>query len=230
MKHFEVQVHNPAREQIVERLGFKFQPGETRTVTVRETSLMQLTGAAALNTEIVAEHAPAEPARVDDLSEEYRRSEELEAKLRETQAERGRLADELAAARVAVDEARQRDQDAKMKAVEEGRKPSAVKSTAPKAEAEYEDLAYAHHAAGLRLFELRRDLHRTREPIAAAEHRAAQEREEAARAAVTAAEAELREAWNDEHGKANRPGEHRKKADDADRQRRELVAAGPSGE
>lgn len=225
---YEVEATNVHAENPITRAGVTIGPKETKTLIVRDSSLKEVTGCAQLQTNIVSESRPPEPARVEDLDEEYQRIQELEAEIKTAQGERRRLADELASAKVAVDEARQADQGAKMQAVEEGKKPSAVKSSLPKAEAYYEDLAYEHHAAGLRLFSLQRDLHQLRETTSAAEHRAAQERERKARVAVEEAQAELRAAQNDADGKAKRPGEHRHKSRDAARQYRELEATGPS--
>lgn len=228
MKTYDVQVTNTEDEQVVERLGYKFQPGEPRTVKVRESSLLQLTGAASLQTEIIETHAPPEPARVEDLTEDYQRADELEAELKAARSEQSRLAGELSASRDKLSEARATDEQKKREAAANGKKPSATKRTAPPLEAEVEDLSYAHWNASVRVCELRRDLHRTREPIAAAELLAAQEREDAARAAVKDAEEELREARNDADGKLKKPGDHQRKARDAEVQRRDLEAAGPA--
>lgn len=228
MKTYTCQVTNLETEQVVERLGYTFQPGETRTVTVRQTSFMELDGCASLAVEVVETKTPPEPARVEDLTEEYQRADELEAELKAARSEQSRLADELSSVRDKVADARAADERNKRDAAANGKKPSEVKRTAPPLEAKLEDASYAHWNAGLRVCELRRDLHRLREPIAHAESRAAGEREEAARAAVKQAQDELQEARNQAEGLIKRPGEHQRKARDAEVQRRDLEAAGPA--
>ena len=117
------------------------------------------------------------------------------------------------------------DEQAKRDAAANGKKPSSVKATAPKIEAEVEDLRYQHHQARLDALALRRDYHAAMEPVAQAEERERTERIHRARAAQAEAEREVHDAIRAEGRTAE---SEKKKSRQAATDLREAEASGPS--